>query len=700
MGIYQSSDAVVSELGNGTLVAPVPRLPDGRGPDADIIPVAAIPVGRDLTLEISTTTWDSPHNNDTVALQVTRTQPPASPTDADFETLVRVRLGALVDRPSVFQVTLPARFLGENATPATATPIWVRCKIYQRDLNPLTSTVARFFIDRTAPWQAKPLQTGPNPGATPGAKSTPQVTFPNAPTVGTTIDDTWAAIPGNETGLKVLVDRTYANPQPNDRLTLYAAGTRTDPPTVPPIFDADIPASGEVVIPMATLRQVTTGRVQIWFRLTDVAGNLSNWSANYRNVLFLPLPVLTPPTVPLAETDNLIDLPDVRKGVMAKIRRPTNTLNTDSVSLAWGDEAPEDIPFGALTDLTFTIPWSKLQNEYFSKQNGTDYVLPVEVKADLMRGGVSISTSKTEVGTDYSVVGAPYPEDTTNPPGEVNSELRPLIVRGQPPVVDNTLGPQDVNQTAKIFIDLTPLSGDTWPDPEDDDQVTVYYRGAKEVVVISELLTTSNVNTTIELPLPYSIVEPGGLGTKQIWWILENPNRTNIQKAAETQLTVNTVVIDLDAPEIVRPPEDAGTPDGFIICSSLTGASHVARFRIPPNDHFVRDMEITFNWRGWRTDDYTTPAPDETEFTSTRRITDSELINGMIFDVGPYDPKVRDVPVPPPSTPDENEFYAGYVKVWYSTPTVPTSAVTEMTIYLLNADFLYCESEPGWDPAP
>ncbi|VVQ29815.1 hypothetical protein PS943_01544 [Pseudomonas fluorescens] len=220
-----------------------------------------------------------------------------------------------------------------------------------------------------------------------------------------------------------------------------------------------------------------------------------------------------------------------------------------------------------------------------------------------------------------------------------------------------------------------------------------------EVVVVSEPLTTGNVNTEIELDLPYSIVGPGGLGEQEIWWVVENPSRNNVQKAAETTLMVNTVIIILDPPEFVRPPAD-GTEHPFIICDSLTGTEHVARFRILPNAHFVDGMPITFNWRGFRTDDYATPAPEETEFTETRNITMAELTAGMIFDVGPYDPMIRNVPVPPPTTPVDGEFYAGYVKVWYSTPVVSTSGVTEMTVYLLNADFKYCESEPGWNPAP
>ncbi|VVQ29814.1 hypothetical protein PS943_01543 [Pseudomonas fluorescens] len=311
----------------------------------------------------------------------------------------------------------------------------------------------QLFIDRTAPWQAKPVQTGPNPGATPGAKSTPLVTFPNAPTANTQIDDTWAAIPGNENGLIVKVDLSYANFQATDSLTLYAAGTRTEPPQVAPIFDEVVPASGEVPIPISVLRAVTTGRVQIWFRLTDLAGNFSNYSVNYRNVRFLPLPVLGDPVVPSA-ADGLVGLDDVIAGVTVRVARPTNALNTDSVSLTWGDEAAQDLPFNALTELIFTIPWAKLQNEYFSKQTGTVYELPVLVKADLMRGGGSISSSETTVNTDYSVVGNPYPIDLVNPPGEFNPELKELIVRGQAPVIDNTLGPQDVNQTATIFIDL------------------------------------------------------------------------------------------------------------------------------------------------------------------------------------------------------------------------------------------------------
>ncbi|MGF6113282.1 hypothetical protein [Pseudomonas frederiksbergensis] len=700
MTIVQDSE--VGASGGGVLVAPTPTLPDGRGAAGNIIPVTAIPPGRDLVLRIATTTWVTPNDNDTYEVQVTRTQPSTPPVDSDFlPRLPIVRFGPVAARPAEIDITVPAGYLGENATPATPTPIWVRLKLRERGLNALTSPTVQFFVDRTAPYQAKPSQTGTLPGTQPGVKGTPAVTFPNAP-VGTRLDDAWASIPANAAGLRVVPGVAYANPQPDDRLTLYADGTRTDPPAVPPIFDAAMPVGGEVVIPMSTIRSVTTGRLQVWFRITDVAGNFSNYSVNFRDVLFLPLPILAPPIVLLASTpaDNVIDLDDVRspQGIQVRVNRPTNSLNTDGISLAWGDEAAEDLLFGTANFLLFTIPWSKLSSEYLDKQSGTNWVVPVTVTADLMRGGSSISTSDVTVDTDYSVPGNPYPIDPVNPPPDVNPELKPLIVRGQAPVIDNQLGPQDINQTARVVIDLTPVTPGTWPDPEPGDQVTVHYFGdGGDVVVGSAALTVGNINTTIEILLSWNIVDAGGQGLKQMWWVVENPNRTNSQKAAETTVTVNTVALDLPVPELVRDPLDVGTPDGFIICNTLIAPNRVARFRIPPSVDLPTDTEVTFTWRGWRDAAKTIPAPANTEFTATRRITAAETVSGMLFDVGPYDPVIRNVPLPPPATPDPAVDYFGYVEVQYTIP-LGGSLPEDFTIYLLNADFLYCESEPGWIP--
>jgi hypothetical protein len=693
-----SFQAGTSGQGGGILVAPTPELPDGRGPQGDIIPVAAIPVGATLTLLLDTTVWLTPNNADQVALEVTRTPPPVNPQPSDFTRLPRVNLGPVANRPPKFPVTVPTDYLGENATPDGATPIWVRCVLFERGLNPLTSPIMRFFIDRTAPWQAKPIQTAPNPGQRPGLKSPPAVSFPNAPG---DLDDTWAALPGSSMGLRVAINNTYPNAQPDDHVRLYVANQRTNPPQVAPFFDAAMPANGEVVIPTAVLRNITSGRAFIWFIIIDAAGNESAWSVNFKNTRFLPLPVLGPLRVP-ANDDGLIDLNDARAGVTVEVDRPVNALNDDEVSLKWGNQPAQDLPFGTLNKLIFTIPWLDLSTEYFDNQTGQIYEVPVLVRADLMRNLVSVSDVDTRVNTDFSAH-PPYIVDPIDPPPAVNPEFQAAIVRGQAPVTDNVLGPHDANQTATIFIDVSPATaGTTFPDPEPGDLVTAYYLGdAGKVVVGSIPMDDTNINTVIEIDLPYSIVGPGGLGVKKVWWEYENPNRNNTQTSIETDVTVNTVVINLDPPEFVRPPAD-GTSDPFIICESLTVLSgdHVARFRIPPNSHFVDGMPVTFNWRGFRTDDYATPAPTDTEFTETRNITGPELTAGMIFDVGPYDPVIRNVPTPPPATPDPADFYAGYVKVWYSTPTVPTSGVTEMTIYLLNADFLYCESEPGWNPGP
>ncbi len=692
MTIYQTE---TTGQGSGILVAPTPELPDGRGPDSDIIPLAAIPVGGDLTLLQDTSVWATPHDADQTALEFTRTQPSATPLPSEFTRLPRVLLGAVATRPPKFPVTLPAQHLGEDATPDGPTPIWVRCVLFERGLNPLTSPVMQFFIDRTAPWQAKPVQTGSNPGQTPGAKTIPPATFPNAPG---DLDDTWANLPGSSMGLRVLIDTTYPNAQPTDCLRLYVANQRTNPPQVEPFYDDVMPSDGEVVIPTAELRKITSGRAFIWFIITDDAGNESAWGVYFKNTRFLPLPKLGPLVVP-ANTDGLIDLKDARAAVTVEADRPVDALNDDEVSVKWGAQPAQDLPFGTLTKLIFTIPWADLSKEYFDNQIGTDYELDVLVRADLMRANVSVSDVDTTVNTDFST-NPPYIVDPANPPPEDNSEFKPLIVRGQAPVTDNVLGPHDANQTATAHIDVSPASGGTFLDPEPGDLLTLMYLGDQgEVVVSSTPLDASNINTIIPVDLPYSVVGPGGLGLKQVWWVYENPGRNNSQTSVKTPVTVNTVVITLDPPEFVRPPADGTAPE-FIICDSLTGTEHVARFRIPPNTHFVVDMDITFNWRGFRTDDYVTPAPADTEFTETRKITLAELTDGMIFDVGDYDPVIRNVPVPPDNPADPAEFYAGYVRVWYSTPTVPTSGVTEMTVYLLNADHKYCESEPGWDPAP
>lgn len=692
MTIYQAG---ASGQSGGILAAPLPELPDGRGSNGDIIPIAAIPVGGALTLLLDTTVPVNQRDGDQVTLDVTRIPPPAIPTPADYTRLTRLTLPDMAQRPVKFPFPVPTQFLGEDATPAGPTTIWVRCVYFERGFNSLTSNFVPFFIDRTAPWQAKPVQTGANPGQTPGAKTIPPATFPNAPS---DLDDAWANLPGSSMGLRVAIGTAYPDPQPTDRVRLYVANQRTNPPQVSPFYDDVMPSNGEVVIPTAELRKITSGRVFIWFIITDDAGNESAWGVYFKNTRFLPLPKLGPLVVP-ANTDGLIDLKDARAAVTVVVDRPVDALNDDEVSVKWGAQPAQDLPFGTLTKLIFTIPWADLSKQYFDNQTGTDYELDVLVKADLMRANVSVSDVDTTVNTDFST-NPPYIVDPANPPPEDNSEFKPLIVRGQAPVTDNVLGPHDANQTATAHIDVSPASGGTFLDPEPGDLLTLMYLGDQgEVVVSSTPLDASNINTIIPVDLPYSVVGPGGLGLKQVRWVYENPGRNNSQTSVKTPVTVNTVVITLDPPEFVRPPADGTAPE-FIICDSLTGTEHVARFRIPPNTHFVVDMDITFNWRGFHTDDYVTPAPADTEFTETRKITLAELTDGMIFDVGDYDPVIRNVPVPPDNPADPAEFYAGYVRVWYSTPTVPTSGVTEMTVYLLNADHKYCESEPGWDPAP
>ncbi|RON69246.1 hypothetical protein [Pseudomonas fluorescens] len=677
----------------GIFVAPTPELPDGRGPSNDIIPIAAIPPGSPLTLMVKTNVWLNPNNADQMALEVTRTVPPANPQPTDYTRLPRVSLGELGTRPVDFAIRVPPLFLGEDLTPDGPTPIWVRSVLFERGLNGLTGPWAQFFIDRTGAWQAKPAQTGTNPGQTPGARTIPPATFPNAPG---DLDDTWANLPGSAVGLQVRIDTGYANFQADDTLTLYMASTRTNPPQVPPFYNGPMPADGTVVIPTAELRRITSGRAFIWFIITDAAGNQSAWSVHFKNVRFLPLPKLGTITVP-ANQDGLIDLKDARAGVKVEVTRTPDTLPTDVVSMTYGDQIAQDLAFGALTKLEFTVPWASLSTQYFANQTGTTYEVDVPVKANLMRGGLSIDEGEITVKTDFST-NPPYTLDPVNPPPEVNPEFQKLIVRGQAPVVDNELGPHDVDKTAKAFIDLSPASGVTFDDPAPGDLATLMYLGDQgPVIVNSTPMDESNINTIIEVDLPYSVVGPGGIGAKQAWWIYENPARNNNLSSERQTVNVNTVVIVLDKPEFQRPPTDE-TEYPSIICASLTGPDHVARFRIKPHEHLTENTAVTFNWRGWHDETYTIDAPADTVFSETRSITAEEQVAGMIWDV-PYTPNIRNLPRPPDTPPDPREFYAGYVKIWYSTPTVSTSEVEEMLVYLLNGDFKYCETEPGWDPA-
>lgn len=177
----------------GILAAPTPELPDGRGPTGNIIPIAAIPVGGPLTLMVKTNVWLNPNNRDQIALDVTRTQPPANPLPSDFTRLPRVNLGDLATRPVDFPITVPTEYLGENATPVGPTPIWVRCVLYERGLNPLTGDVMQF------------LSTVPVPGRRNLHK---QVQIPGRPWRQNSsashvskcpgdLDDAWANLPGN-----------------------------------------------------------------------------------------------------------------------------------------------------------------------------------------------------------------------------------------------------------------------------------------------------------------------------------------------------------------------------------------------------------------------------------------------------------------------------------------------------------------------
>lgn len=687
----------------GVLVAPQPYFPEGVGPGKDIVPFSLIPPGADLTFKVSTA-WGNAVDGDKVVFQFTRTDPGPVPGGSWTTVGAQIEMGPVTGRPTTLDLVLPAAHLGEDPLPITPTPVWIRIVVRVGGTNADPGEPFRFYIDRKAPYQDKPDQLGPVPGVNPGFKNRPTaLTYTNLP-VGTTVDETWAT--ANSGGL-VFDIADFADSRGDDIISIYMAPTITNPPVTEALyFEGAVPTNRQGIIPVEDLRNYIGSRFTVWYKLTDIAGNVSNYSPGIsRNIVFAPLPKLGPISVPLADdpvSDRLITLADARTGVTAVIARPANTLATDTLSFKWGGQAPIDTDFLTHTSLTIPVPYLVMSDEYFSTLIEPTWENPVKLTAVLIRNAVQIDTVTLDIFADFSVIGAPGIGD---PPPLINPILKKLIVRGQAPITDNTLGQQDVEQTAKMHLTLWSALEGPAPSTDGEDVAVLYYDG-EEVTTVA--LLPGDHGQTKEIDLPWDIVGPAGPGNKLTYWELKNPNRNNPQESPRETVISNTLVVTLNPPTIVRDPDDFEDSDYLIICDTLIKDSQrIARFKIEGHDRFAPGMVVTYHARGFYDAAKLIPSPTNTEFTGSYTIKDlNEATNGFTVDVGPYDPFIRNL-VPPVEEDGGGQpipgLYPAYYEVWYTIPLfgndVP-SAKGDFEVVLINSDFKYCEDYAGWMPTP
>ncbi|WP_213940500.1 hypothetical protein [Pseudomonas sp. dw_612] len=651
---------------SGVTAGPPPRIPDIISATDRRVYVSKL--GAGARLQAILPIWPIQDENDRVSIHIKRTGTAAS----NWKEVFFFFAGPVASRPPEYTSSyIPADELVEDNPPATPTSWDVEYRARPAVGNFWRSDTTTVIIDRRAPYQAAPG----GPKARP-----PQATLPTL-SAGNLIDD--AFIGRNPGGMVVTVPMTYQNPLPADHLRFYISRTYSLTNPERPLWEGPI-GTGTFTVPVVNVRAISADAVYAYYIINDEPGNVSALSAAQGlGVRFAPLPVLEPPIIPLARdaTDQLIDIKDCREpgGVTIELKRVDEILSTDEVRFMWNAENLGDFPFLAHDPLITPVPFDKIFADYYKDGPDTETDVPVKVECILFRGNNEISRSSRDIFSNIYYPGPVNPVD----PAPVNNELNAPHITST--AVDDILEPVDYNKEATVTITL-------WTDVDKPvkagQQIFAEYAGQRFGPVF-----LTDGQTTVDIPLPWVLINNAGFGPGiALQYFVSDIGGVNENPSPIQPVTNNAIVIELEPPSIEREFPD----DNVILCSDLTAPNFGAVVKIPGDTtHLLLGRKVTLRAQGYRDEAMSVTSPG-TAYTSTpHEIIGTEPADGFEMVLQPYDPFIRNIPVPPPAEiPEPPGDYHGYWKVWYEVDingTLYPSDEFISSIYLVNARGEYCE---------
>lgn len=382
------------------------------------------------------------------------------------------------------------------------------------------------------------------------------------------------------------------------------------------------------------LRALANAPYNIYYRVTDRAGNISDVSAAQAIILLLAgVPeTFEPPLVP-AFDDGLINEADARAPVIVQIPPYTDVEVGDQIAVLWGSETlarvtvlQEDLGEDPL--LNIPVPYSAIQ----AAGNGN-----VDVTYDVYRSSVYLGRPETPtpVVVDITIPGGPDPE-----PGDPwNGALSSLTVRsdsGQ----ENLIDPADLLQPATITVPY--LTADLSPDrpPEEyievGDIVSVYWENT--LVEARDITAPVTADLTFTVTSAQMIGE--GAGQRRVYYtvsreIVDHPDEFN-----ETLSPNQTVLVQsrgelpggengLAEGDFTEKYINSENGDEWLNNGSLA-AGRGTPFRIGSYENMALGDEVEFNYRGFATDDGTGPETPNTYFTTSHTVGDLDQARGYI----------------------------------------------------------------------
>lgn len=432
----------------------------------------------------------------------------------------------------------------------------------------------------------------------------------------------------NRDSVTVLIP-VYFDQHPTDIVEVFIDGDSSDPDRTPVFRDTIDTTLREALIPGDRIRAlINNDHLFVDYRLTDIIGNIGDYSQKIVAELFLtPLPTtpLVAPRVPLAEdSEQLIDLDDVRSpGVQVLIELYDNWESKDVVEVNWGGEkflhpvgtTPEDL-------IVIPVPWTVLQLAYGVNTGPT----PTSVSYEVIRLSKRFASGSLPINVDLSLAGPVNPD-----PDPVNPALVAVTVKGgSGNSADNVLADEDKGMDATAEVELyTPLgTGERmtlcWGSPD------------AEVATYDPNPANDTPGKTITFTIEWAdIAKAPGQSSLPVFYTLGKIAGGNIQHSLPQTVDVTGALpITFAEPTF---PDAAETSGGqpILNCSSYIGDDHHVRVKIPANPAFLNEGDtVTITWQAY--DDFDGTNAIGLQWKKDWLLTADEAENGFEVIVEPY----------------------------------------------------------------
>ncbi|MCP3751242.1 hypothetical protein [Pseudomonas sp. SBB6] len=340
----------------------------------------------------------------------------------------------------------------------------------------------------------------------------------------------------------------YPDPKPGDRWALYL-WSQSSAQKVGDVVgdDSGGRAYFTIDVTLEELQALPSGYVEFWIKVTDRAGNESQFSTPQGMVLSLePAPAdLEPPLVPAAP----IDLEEARAGVLVQVPAYTNWRTGDYVQVRWNGQSIGTFQTNELDE------WPL---EAIARFTVVDQDQPYTAEVDyIVLRGRTYPSPVTEVEVDTTKAGPPNPEE----PEPVNPTLELALLVGPVSGLENELTPEDKDEDVTVTVQVY--------DPVNADEVIRLFYGPEAKLVATHVITNEAAGSEIEMTISAAdIIEVGnGLEQPLFYRIYKDETATNYQESRPT--LVRAVIVQLDdlaLPIITGVPiPPTGTP--VVLCS-------------------------------------------------------------------------------------------------------------------------------------